>query len=184
MHKALILIHTALAAFFLPMGLMYAVTGGFYGLGITGNYSIEEYRLELDRSLPSELSGLVALAEDELRSRDLAFPTGNARIRRGGTSYYFEWTGTRRDVELHPTAEPNTAVFKVKDTSPHRFFVQLHKAKGGEWFKLFAATWMVGLVCLFLTGGVMAFVARRHRPVAIVAGTLGLASFLLLAWIS
>ena len=36
--KQLIFTHTILAAFFLPMGLMYAVTGGLYGLGIKGDY--------------------------------------------------------------------------------------------------------------------------------------------------
>jgi hypothetical protein len=184
MYPILTLIHTALAAFFLPMGLMYAVTGGLYSLGITGSYETREYRLELDHSLPSELSGLVALAEEELDARGLALPSGNARIRSGGTSYYFEWTGSRRDVELHPTSQPTQAVLKIKDTTPHRFFVQLHKAKGSDAFKLFAVAWMVGLVSLFLTGGVMAFFAKRYRPVAAVAGTLGLLSCGVVAWFS
>lgn len=180
MYKKFVIVHTALAGFFLPMGLMYAITGGLYGLGIKGNYQSEEYALQLAEPLPTELSGLVALAERELRQRDIELPTGNAGVKKGGTSYYFEWTGSRRDVELQPTADPRQAILKVKETTPHRLFVQLHKAKGGTAFKWFAAVWMVGLVSLFITGSVMAYYAKAYRRIALVSGALGIAVFVVM----
>lgn len=184
MHKILTYIHTALAAFFLPMGIMFAITGGLYAIGITGTYKTTEHSVALDAPLSGDLSAFVALAEQELDRLGLGTPTGKAGVKKGGTSYFFEWTGTRRDIEIHPTADPATALLKVKETGWHRFFVQLHKAKGGWGFRVFSTVWMVGLVGLFLTGGVMAFFAKKYRPVALVAGGLGIVVFVVLAVVS
>jgi len=184
MQKLFTYVHASLAAFFLPLGLLYAITGGLYVLDIKGKYVTTDYQVETEQPLPTELSGLLAVAEDELRSRNLDFPTGSARIRKGGTSQYLEWTGTRRDIELHPTTDPNQAVLKVKDTTLHRYFVQLHKAKGGAWFNAFAPVWAVGLIGLLVTGVVLTFYATRYLRTALVASVLGLVAFVLFAWVS
>ena len=107
MYKKLVTVHTALAAFFLPMGLMYAITGGLYSIGNKGDYKTTEHKLTLAEPLPNELSGLVAIVEKELASRQIAQPSGGAGVKKGGTSYYLEWTGSSLDVELHSTADPN-----------------------------------------------------------------------------
>ncbi|MFK7790963.1 MAG: hypothetical protein AB8C95_15905 [Phycisphaeraceae bacterium] len=182
--KQLIIVHTVLAAFFLPMGIMYAITGGLYGLGLKGGYDTVETELQLTQPLDGELSTLAKLAEDELEKQGISPPTGSASVKKGGTSYFFEWTGAVRDVQLHPTDDPLVAQFKVKDTDIQRYFVQLHKAKAGEVFKWFAAVWMVGLVALFLTGGVMAFAAKPYRKMATVAAVAGVAMFVVLAMLS
>lgn len=182
--KQLIILHTVLAAFFLPMGIMYAITGGLYGLGLKGGYETVETQLTLDAPLDGELSTMVKLAEDELGRQDINPPTGSASVKKGGTSYFFEWTGAVRDVQLHPTDDPLVATFKVKDTDVQRYFVQLHKAKAGTVFKWFAAVWMVGLVLLFITGGVMAFMAKPYRKMAMIATAAGCIAFVGLALLS
>lgn len=184
LRKGIVLLHTVLAAFFLPMGLMYAVTGGLYGLGIKGDYRVTEHELALESPLAPDLAALVALAQQALDSRGIAPPSGSAGVRRSGTSFHLEWTGSRRDVELHPTADAGRALLKVKETDAHRFFVQLHKAKGAEAFKWFAAAWMVGLVLLLLSGGFIAIATRPYRRMACTSAAAGLAAFALLAWIS
>ncbi len=184
MRRNLIVLHTVLAAFFLPMGLLYSITGGLYGLGIKGDYITTEHQLTLAEPLTADLAPLVTLVTAELQTRDLALPTGGAGVKKGGTSFYFEWTGSARDVQLHPTEDPLVATLKVKDVTPHRYFVQLHKAKGGEAFKWFAAVWMVGLVLLFVTGGIMAFAAKPFRKLAIVSGVAGFAVYFVMAFLS
>jgi len=182
--KQLIILHTVLAAFFLPMGIMYAITGGLYGLGLKGGYDTVTTELQLEQPLDGELSTLVKMTEDELEKQGINPPSGSASVKKGGTSYYFEWTGAVRDVQLHPTADPLVAEFKVKDTNVQRYFVQLHKAKGGEVFKWFAAVWMVGLILLFLTGGVMAYAAKPYRKLALISSIAGVAAFVVLAMLS
>lgn len=183
-HKQLIIIHTVLAAFFLPMGIMYAITGGLYGLGITGGYHTTQTTIQLQAPLNGELSTMVALAEAELARAGVAPHSGGASIKTGGTSYFLEWTGTQRDVQLHPTNDPLIATFKLRETGTHRYFVQLHKAKGGTLFKWFAAVWMVGLVALFLTGGVMAFMAKPYRRLAAITAVTGVVVFACMAFLS
>jgi hypothetical protein len=181
MQRSLVVVHVVLASFYLPMGVMYAITGGLYGLGIKGDYETVETNVATDAPVAKELSQLVAIAEEALRDRGLADPTGSAGIKSSGTSFHLEWTGTERDVEVHPTEDPMVAKVRIKDTSAYRRLVQLHKAKGGELFKWFAATWMAGLVALFLTGGLMAFARKPFRRLALVASVLGIAAFLVLA---
>lgn len=182
--KILTYTHTILAAFFLPMGIMYAITGGLYGLDIKGGYATTEHKLTLTQPLAADLPSLAAIVKTELESRKIDLPTGSAGVRKVGTSFSFEWSGTRRDIELSPTADPLVASLKIKDTSPHRFFVQLHKAKGATAFKWFAAVWMVGLVLLFLTGGILAIAAKPFRKVAIPAAVAGATVFVILALVS
>lgn len=182
--KQLIVTHTVLAAFFLPMGIMYAITGGLYGLGTKGGYDTTTHEIALEQPLQPELSSLVGLAEAELAARGIAPPSGGASVKKGGTSFYLEWTGTARDIQLHPTDDPLLAKFQVKETGPHRYFVQLHKAKGGTAFRWFAAVWMVGLVALFVTGGVMAFAARPYRKIAGISAAAGVIGFVVLAALS
>lgn len=184
MRRNLIVTHTLLAAFFLPMGIMYAITGGLYGLGIKGTYSTDEHQVALTQPLTADLAPLVTLVSSELESRDLAEPSGSVGVKKGGTSFYLEWTGSARDVQLHPTDDPLVATLKIKDVTPHRYLVQLHKAKGGEVFKWFAAVWMVGLVLLFVTGGIMAFAAKPYRKLATISGIAGIGSFVVFAFLS
>jgi len=81
----------------------------------------------------------VTIAQRELDARNTTPPTGSAGVRKLGSSFQLEWSGSRRDVELAPTSELDIAKLKIKDTDAHRFFVKLHKAKGATAFKWFAA---------------------------------------------
>jgi hypothetical protein len=65
-------------------------------------------------------------------------PSGQAKIKRIGSSFKLEWTGSNIDVVVEPTLQPLIAKLQIKNTSWHRQFVQLHKAKGGALFKDFA----------------------------------------------
>ena len=126
--KILTSLHTILASFFLPTGIMYAITGGLYGLDIKGGYDVVEHTLTLDKPLPADLAGLVTIAQQELGARNITPPTGSAGVRKPGSSFQLEWSGSRRDIELAPASEPDIAKLKIKDTDAHRFLVQLHKA--------------------------------------------------------
>jgi hypothetical protein len=184
MRKELIILHTALAAFFLPMGLMYAITGGLYGLGVTGEYVNAEHSIALTEPLTANLSTLTKLAENELRARNMPLPSGSAGVKKGGTSFHLEWTGANHDLQLHPTTDPLLARLVIKKTTPHRFFVQLHKAKGGPLFTWFAALWAIGLILLFLTGGILAIALKPYRKLAVGSVIAGMLTFFTFAFMS
>ena len=55
-----------LAAFILPIALMFFITGALYTWGIKGNYHKTTYEINLSNPLQDSLSVLVTLATKEL----------------------------------------------------------------------------------------------------------------------
>jgi hypothetical protein len=182
MRRNLTVLHLALAAFFFPVALMFAFTGGLYTLAIKGGYQDAARPVALARPLTPELAGLVTLAEQELKAAGEALPSGGAAVKKAGTSFELEWTGVDRDVVLRPTADPLKAELIVKDTGPWRHLVQLHKAKGSTLAKAISVAWAVGLVTILLSGLIMAWMAPAFRRLAIRATGAGLATFAAYLW--
>ena len=149
---ALIKIHTLLAAFMLPAACMFFVTGALYTWGFKGSYDSFAEEISLTEPLVADGGELQRLAEQELAKRGIALPTGEGHVKESGTSYKYEWTGSNRDVLIEPTGEPLTARLTVKDTSWYRGFVQLHKAKGGQLFKVYAALLVIALMTILVSG--------------------------------
>jgi hypothetical protein len=166
--------HLILAAFMLPVTLLFLVTGAFYTWGITGSYDRVVYQVPLDRPLDKDETALMELARAELARRDLDEPTGNPRIRTAADGYKLEWAGSRRDVWLEPTSDPLLASFTVLDTTWYRNLVQLHKAKGGVVFKTYAAALSVALVMMLSTGVLLAWNVPKFRPLVSISALAGI----------
>lgn len=175
MRKQLTAVHVVLASFFLPIGVMFLVTGALYTVAIRGSFTESVREVVLTEPLPAELSGLVAVAERELAAAGKSAPTGSASVRGGG----LEWTGANREVSLKAGAEPLRAQLTIRDSTPYRRLVQLHKAKGSNVAKAISIAWAVGLLGMFVTGVMMAWGAPAWRKLALVSGAAGLATFAL-----
>lgn len=164
---------------------MFAITGGLYTFKITGQYDTR--KLSLPLALPAEpkLSELISAAESVLREHNNGvMPTGNQAIKRAGTSWQFEWTGSNYDFVLEPTTEAGVFSASIKKTTLHRFFVQLHKAKGGLPFKILAAGVAIGLVVLFLGGVLIALSSPKLKQQLFMSFALGAAAFIVAALLS
>lgn len=181
MQRKLITLHLYLAAFFLPIALMFAATGGLYTISIKGNYNETTHEIALAAPLEADLPALTTLAADELERLGIAVPTGAAGLRKAGTSFELEWTGAERDIALRPTADPLLAKLVVKETTPWRHLVQLHKAKGSEIAKGISVLWAIGLVLILASGMAMALNVPIYRRKALLAGGAGLVTFALYA---
>lgn len=175
--QTLIKLHMLMASFVFPVALMFFVTGAFYTWGVKGSYADTEYRLDLERPLVADGGELQTLAASELSQRGIDHPTGAASVKAGGTSFKLEWTGSERDVVLEPTQDPTVALLTIKETTWYRNLVQLHKAKGGTPFKVFAAFLAVCLVLILATGFIMALQIPNYRRQSIAAGALGFVAF-------
>jgi hypothetical protein len=177
MRRTLTTLHLALAAFFFPVALLFAFTGGLYTLAIKGGYQETIRPVALAEALTPELSSLVTLAEKELEAAGIAVPSGGATLKKAGLSFELEWTGVERDVVLRPTTDPLRAELLVKSTGPWRHFVQLHKAKGSDFAKAVSVAWAIGLVVILGSGMVMAWTAPPFRRLALQASAAGIATF-------
>jgi hypothetical protein len=171
-------LHMLLAAFILPVAIMFLVTGGFYTWGQKGSYVSETVDLQLTEPLQADEALLAGLVTRELAARGLDTPSGSGKVKQAGTSYLFEWTGSDLDVVLEPTGEPLVAKMKIKDTSWYRHLVQLHKAKGGQLFKFYAAFFAISLLLILISGVTMAMQMPKFRGQALIAMAAGIAVFL------
>ncbi|NOQ64411.1 MAG: hypothetical protein GQ582_07850 [Methyloprofundus sp.] len=174
-------LHIILAAIILPGALMFLITGALYTWGEKGSYEVDSYHIQLKQPLQNNLAGLLTLVTDELTKREIAHPTGAAKVKQLGSSFYFEWTGAKHDIHLEPTDNAKIAKLKIKTTTWHRFFVQLHKAKAGQFFKVYAAVVALGLMTLFITGFIMAWQLKKYRPLLLSSTATGLVLFILMA---
>jgi hypothetical protein len=177
-------VHTLLAAFILPAVTMFLVTGSLYTWGIKGGYETTVHKLHLETPLQRQLTELVAITEKELKARDIMMPSGQAKIKKIGTSFRLEWSGSTKDVILEPTSRPLVAKLKIKKTSWYRQFVQLHKAKGGSLFKVYAVILATSLFLLLITGFIMAWKTPKLRNLILVSTALGIAVFVVMVMAS
>jgi hypothetical protein len=175
---SLIKIHMLLAAFIFPAALMFLVTGGLYTWDVKGSYANQVHIIELNEPLAADEEKLNTLISRELEKRSIELPSGKAKIKKGGTSFKVEWTGSERDVVLEPTTEPLAAKLIVKETTWYRQFVQLHKAKGGQLFKVYAAMLAISLFAILSTGFVLALQIPKYRKPSIYATLAGVAMFI------
>ncbi len=180
----LVKLHMALAAFILPVALMFFITGALYTWGEKGSYQIESYQLQLKQPMQRDKAWLTEIVTHELSKRDIEIPSGAAKVKPAGNSFYFEWTGAQLDVSLDPTGNPFVAKLQIKKTHWHRLFVQLHKAKGGKAFKVYAAFLAVCLVILFMTGFTMAWQIKKYRPLLLSSSLMGAVLFVVMVSVS
>lgn len=172
--------HAVLAAFILPVAIMFFVTGAFYTWGIKGSYETTAHEVHLQKHIEPDLAELVTLATRELRKQNIEVPTGQAKIKKIGGSFMLEWTGSNRDVTLEATETPLIAKLKIKNTSWYRQFVQLHKAKGGVAFKAYAALLATALLCILISGFMMAWQTPKLRKLTLLSASSGIVAFVVM----
>ena len=177
-------VHVLIAAFILPVAAMFAVTGSFYTWGIKGSYSNEVHKIVLDELLSTETAALTKLAESELKNLNISAPEGKLKLKKYGNHYRLEWTGSSKDLILEPTENDLVAKLTIKNTSWYRNLVQLHKAKGGTAFKIYAVIFAAALGLLLISGFIMAWLTPNLRTATIVAALIGLISFIVLISLS
>lgn len=176
--------HALLAAFIFPVAMMYMITGALYTWGIKGGYVKEVYDVQVSEEIQPELSELTRLAEAELDKLGVAFPSGNPKIKTMGSSFRLDWTGSSKDVILEPTDDQLAAKLIVKHTTWYRNLVQLHKAKGGIVFKVYAVILSVCLGLLLLSGFIMAWQSPKLKNATVMASLAGGISFIIFVWLS
>lgn len=170
--------HAVLAAFILPIAIMFFATGAFYTWGIKGAYDTSTYELHLQKPLQGEDGELVSIVTQELKKKNIALPSGHAEIKRMDNAYRLEWTGANKDIVLKPTINPLIATLEIKNTSWYRQFVQLHKAKGGTLFKVYAAAFAIAMLLILVSGFMMAWQTPQLRKLAFFSTSLGIITFI------
>ena len=82
--STLMRVHMLLAAFVLPVAIMFVVTGGLYTWGQKGSYVSETVELPLAQPLAADNTLLTDLVKKTLSDRGLATPSGGAKYKKSG----------------------------------------------------------------------------------------------------
>lgn len=174
-------LHLWLAALLFPAMLLFLITGALYTWGITGKTDNSERSVAIAAPLSAENeAALRQIAISELTKAGLSEPSGKARVRKARDSFTYEWTGSQRDITIEPTDNPLMAKVTIKEASLHRTMVQLHKAKGGDLFKIYATVLALALFLLVATGLLIGLKSPPFRRATIIGSATGLVAFVAL----
>ncbi len=172
-------LHLAFAAFMFPAVLMFLITGALYTWGNKGEWYESSYEVPLSQPFENQTQGdLTSLAVQVLLEQDVAIPSGTEALNGEGADQALAWTGARSEVSVKATDDPMVAEVAVKEASLHRWLVQLHKAKGSTYFKVYASMLAAVLFLLVASGIVMGLQVKALRKLTISSSVVGLVAFI------
>lgn len=174
--KLIITIHLTLAAFFTPILIIIATSGGLYLLGEKGEFSNEEiYR--------GELSGFNFESEEKESQIQTFMQTHGIKqefeyIKSGG-----RFMMTRPTSKTHLLFEREKKQLVVTRRTPNFLasIVEIHKGHGPTALKTFQKVMAVGLLLILLSGVYLGLSSKLMRFKTITISAAGLVTFLLLA---
>ena len=160
-------LHLVLSLFFLPMIMVYAVTGLLYLGGVDQRFTSRVVVHELNASDQPPYADSCR----ELERRGVVLPEGEARPFKGnhilgpmiGTHVLFLRKGPSLRAEVvEPGIYPNLML--------------AHKGKAGWWFTALGGGAAFSLVILYVTGILLMWKNRRRRKLMLVSAALGTAA--------
>ena len=174
--KLLITIHLYLAAFFAPILIITAISGGLYLLGLKG-------------SVEKKLVYTGAATEINVNAEDMKLEVSNVLSKagidadfeyvKGGGDFFF----TRPTSKQHYVLEIENEQLKITKRTPdlNKVIVELHKGHGPLAFKTFQKILAAGLIFIVVSGLWLGLSSPQLRSKSIIASGLGGLIFLLLA---
>jgi hypothetical protein len=161
----LITLHMTLSAFFAPMVLLVAISGGLYLLGVKGSIAETPVYSAPDETLDPASDTLKADVEALLlRAGVEGFDFEYVKVS-GATLY------TRPTSRAHYAIETGAGVSVTRaDPSLQKRLIELHMGHGPTAFKTFQKFFAAGLLFIILSGLWLGLSAQRLR-----SRTLGLA---------
>lgn len=177
-------VHALLAAFIFPVAIMFMITGALYSWGIKGSYTNDVHDISLSMPIQSDVSELTNLAQLELDKLATSHPEGQPSLKVYGSHFLLEWTGSSKDIILEPTDNELIAKLTIKHTTWYRNLVQLHKAKGGMAFKVYAVVFALSIAALLISGFIMAWQTPKLKRVTLITSLAGICSFIIFVYLS
>lgn len=162
--------HVYLACFFLPLALLYTLTGMLYLLDVHGDNSEEvQLKVPLNQAFPTEQSKAKALLDQhypvqtygEIRGEYYDMGTGHS------------WYSFNQEVML--SASDNTLVIDIHVHGVWKKLVMIHKGHAHIGFWLLGILLSLSLLFSIISGAVLALTNKKYRrvgQVSILSGTL------------
>lgn len=182
--KSIMTLHMYLAAFIMPVAFMFLVTGALYTWGIKGSYESESFLVELKEPITQTNEAVLAYITQTLQEKGYSEPSGTPGFRKNDNGISVNWSGSNRDLSFSPTQDPLIVKFDINHTTWYRRLVQLHKAKGGTAFKVYAAILSVSLFMLLFSGYMMALQMPKFKKQTLIITAVGIVFFFVMMFLS
>lgn len=174
--------HNHVSMFFLPVALLYALTGALYIMGIQGGTNHKTIvEVTAEQPLPQDIKALQTFIGMQLQERELRLPEGELQAARG-TFVWGQPSGYH--VMVEPPKGATGARIVCVTPALYSRLVFLHKAKCGTPFKVMGIAFGAAMTLIYLSGLVIGWrvVSRRRTSIAtLVAGAM---VTLIVAWLS
>lgn len=170
-------LHSVLAGFFLPFALLFLITGVLYTLGLEGGAKTTKLPVPLSSTTGTSLTEAKSVVAKALQGAHLILPTGSAALRDGKKGWQFSWSSPIADANLQPTEDPTVGEVTYRQSSPLRYAMALHKAKGGPIFRALSVAWGTGLLLLIISGTMLAVQVKALKTMTLIAIAAGVICF-------
>lgn len=160
-------LHLVLSLFFLPMIVIYAVTGIMYMAGTNGNFTsrIEVYSLNGSDSPP------YAASCKELEQRGVKLPEGAVRPFKGN-----HVLGSLTDTHILFGKKGKDIQAEVVTPGIYPKLLLAHKGKAGALFCILGYGAALSLLAMYVTGILLMLRNRAKRRLMLTSAALGLGS--------
>ncbi|MBT3644396.1 MAG: hypothetical protein HN530_06300 [Gammaproteobacteria bacterium] len=176
MRATIIKLHLFVAAFFAPILLMVAVSGGLYLIGSKGN--TERITLKVPETVVFDDDAVDLEAEVSSLLQQLSQPADFEYLKTSGKTLITRPT-SRTGFEISHT-DNGLSVVEVRPDWI-KTIVELHKGHGPTLFKTFQKVMAVGLLFIVLSGLWLGLTAKGLRKSTLLTSAAGAVIFLLLA---
>jgi len=169
----IIKMHAILACFFLPLALLYFVSGALYSLDIQGGVQKQVFMLALERPLSPDLDQLSDTVMAALEERHLTRPRGDQSIARKKDAFEFRWGDLRTQVVATPTDNPLEVEMVYRQRSLLTQVMRVHRAEAGSRIRVLSLALVASLVLVLASGLFLAIGMPKLRRTALLCLGLG-----------
>ena len=173
-------IHIYISLFFLPLALMYAVTGIAYIFGINQDIGLKEQSFSVKKTLTlgKEKEELLAL----LKELKLKIPS-NTKLKNDKKGKGMSMGGVHYSINIKQ--DNDQVMITTKERSLLGDMIMLHKDKGKWYFNVLSVGFGLALITLYISGLMITFVAiKKDRQKQLLTIAFAFVVTFILAYLS
>ncbi len=161
--------HMWLAAFFLPVTLLFLISGLLYTLNVEGRTSKQSEVIELSSAYSADLVRLKSLVLAELGARSIDVPHGEPELKSKKGNQYLYWSDLDQSVTLRPGDTPTQVELVLRERNWLAQLMRIHRGEAGEALRWLTVGLPIALLLIYLSGIFLALGAPALRRGVLIA---------------
>jgi hypothetical protein len=164
-------IHLYVSIFFMPVAMIFAVTGGLEIFGFHGSSREQTIEVSLTQPIPDDIDAQQSFVAEQLKKNNLPVPRGRAQSIRG---QFFWGRPTGRNIIMRIAQARNVAQIRIEIPSFYNRLALLHEARGGAAFNCLAVGFAIAMIVIYVSGIMICWKAVKMRRAILLSLFVGL----------